>query len=159
MSVLSQVRPPTGEPYAGDPHVRFGGRGHRSQSMLPTPMLTSVRRYNLDGLLALDECSNRERRQPSSRASKSRASARAWVGSSAFGRWLFWPSAAGSSPAWQCGSAVRALSARFRRRRPKADRAVGNSPAARSAVASLTNPTARGTNVIVKLGYDAGSAP
>jgi hypothetical protein len=21
----------------GDPHVRFGGRGHRTQSMLPTP--------------------------------------------------------------------------------------------------------------------------
>jgi len=25
---------------SGDPHVRFGGRGHRSQSMLPTPILT-----------------------------------------------------------------------------------------------------------------------
>ena len=24
----------------GDPHVRFGGRGHRNQSMLPTPILT-----------------------------------------------------------------------------------------------------------------------
>ena len=26
-SILSEVRPPTGEPYAGDPPVRFGGRG------------------------------------------------------------------------------------------------------------------------------------
>jgi len=25
-SVLIEVRPPTGEPYAGDPHVQFGGR-------------------------------------------------------------------------------------------------------------------------------------
>ncbi len=36
--VLSQVRPPTGEPDAGDPHVRFGGRGSRTQSALPTPI-------------------------------------------------------------------------------------------------------------------------
>src|SRR5262249_46753287 len=36
--VPSRVRPPTGEPDAGDPHVRFGGRGDRSQSVLPTPM-------------------------------------------------------------------------------------------------------------------------
>jgi hypothetical protein len=34
----SKVRPPTGEPDAGDPHVRFGGRGDRSQSVLPTPI-------------------------------------------------------------------------------------------------------------------------
>jgi hypothetical protein len=27
---------------AGDPHVQFGGRGHRSQSMLPTPILTCL---------------------------------------------------------------------------------------------------------------------
>src|SRR5712671_5349827 len=33
-----QVTPPTGEPDAGDPHVRFGGRGDRNQSMLPTPI-------------------------------------------------------------------------------------------------------------------------
>jgi hypothetical protein len=26
-SILFEVRPPTGEPYAGDPPVRFGGRG------------------------------------------------------------------------------------------------------------------------------------
>ena len=30
--------PPTGEPDAGDPHVRFGGRGDRTQSILPTPI-------------------------------------------------------------------------------------------------------------------------
>src|SRR3954454_4164215 len=28
-SILSQVKPPTGEPDAGDPQVRFGGRGDR----------------------------------------------------------------------------------------------------------------------------------
>ena len=38
LPVLSQVRPPTGEPDAGDPHVRFGGRGSRTQSALPTPI-------------------------------------------------------------------------------------------------------------------------
>jgi len=27
MSILIEVKPPTGEPYAGDPPVRFGGRG------------------------------------------------------------------------------------------------------------------------------------
>ena len=32
------VRPPTGEPDAGDLHVRFGGRGGRTQSALPTPI-------------------------------------------------------------------------------------------------------------------------
>jgi len=36
-SVLSQAKPPTGEPYAGEPHVRFGGRGDRvlNRSFLP----------------------------------------------------------------------------------------------------------------------------
>jgi hypothetical protein len=29
---------PTGEPYAGEPHVRFGGRGGRTQSAVPTPI-------------------------------------------------------------------------------------------------------------------------
>ena len=37
-SVPSWVRPPTGEPDAGDPHVRFGRRGGRNQSALPTPI-------------------------------------------------------------------------------------------------------------------------
>jgi hypothetical protein len=36
--VLLQVKPSTGEPDAGDPHVRFGGRGDRIQSVLPTPI-------------------------------------------------------------------------------------------------------------------------
>jgi len=31
-------QPPTGEPYAGDPHVRFGGRGDRDSPVLPTPI-------------------------------------------------------------------------------------------------------------------------
>ena len=29
MSILIEVKPPTGEPYAGDPPVRFGGEGGR----------------------------------------------------------------------------------------------------------------------------------
>ena len=37
-SILSKVTPPTGEPCAGDPHARFGGRGARTQSSLPTPI-------------------------------------------------------------------------------------------------------------------------
>jgi hypothetical protein len=37
-AVLLQVTPSTGEPDAGDPHVRFGGRGDRTQSVLPTPI-------------------------------------------------------------------------------------------------------------------------
>src|SRR4051812_43197923 len=36
LSVPSWVRPPTGEPDAGDLHVRFGGRGRRQP--LPTPI-------------------------------------------------------------------------------------------------------------------------
>ena len=37
-SILTEVKPSTGEPYAGDPHARFGGRGDRTQSVLPTPI-------------------------------------------------------------------------------------------------------------------------
>jgi hypothetical protein len=37
-SILVEVKPPTGEPDAGDPPVRFGGRGDRNQSALPTPI-------------------------------------------------------------------------------------------------------------------------
>ena len=43
-SILFEVTPPTGEPDAGDPHVRFGGRGDRSQSVLPTPIWLSLKR-------------------------------------------------------------------------------------------------------------------
>ena len=38
LSLLLEVRPPTGEPDAGDPPVRFGGRGGRNQSALSTPI-------------------------------------------------------------------------------------------------------------------------
>src|SRR5438552_3145099 len=34
-SILSEVRPPTGEPDAGDPPVRFGGRGNPLRFSLP----------------------------------------------------------------------------------------------------------------------------
>jgi hypothetical protein len=37
-SILSEVRPPTGEPDAGEPPVRFGGRGDRDHMVLPTPI-------------------------------------------------------------------------------------------------------------------------
>ena len=37
-----EAQPPTGEPDAGDPQVRFGGRG--SPQALPTPITTSVSR-------------------------------------------------------------------------------------------------------------------
>ncbi|MEW6377298.1 MAG: hypothetical protein AB1502_16095, partial [Thermodesulfobacteriota bacterium] len=33
-----EVIPPTGEPDAGDPHVRFGGRGDANQCIIPTPI-------------------------------------------------------------------------------------------------------------------------
>jgi len=38
-SILFEVKPSTGEPDAGDPQVRFGGRGDRIQSVLPTPIM------------------------------------------------------------------------------------------------------------------------
>jgi hypothetical protein len=40
-SLLSEVKPPTGEPDAGNPPVRFGGRGIRIQSFLPTPIASN----------------------------------------------------------------------------------------------------------------------
>src|SRR5206468_9143485 len=40
--VLLRVKPSTGEPDAGDPHVRFGGRGDRNQSVLPTPITAEM---------------------------------------------------------------------------------------------------------------------
>ena len=33
-------KPPTGEPYAGKPPVRFGGRGRRKP--IPTPIITPI---------------------------------------------------------------------------------------------------------------------
>src|SRR5215471_579307 len=41
-SILDEVKPLTGEPDAGKPPVRFGGRGDRIQSVLPTPIIHSV---------------------------------------------------------------------------------------------------------------------
>src|SRR2546428_474322 len=38
LSTLSEENPPTGEPDAEKPPVRFGGRGSRNQSVLPTPI-------------------------------------------------------------------------------------------------------------------------
>ncbi len=38
LSILEEVKPSTGEPDAGDPHVRFGGGRDRNQSVLPTPI-------------------------------------------------------------------------------------------------------------------------
>ena len=38
LSILVEVKPPTGEPDAGEPPVRFGGRGERDHSVLPTPI-------------------------------------------------------------------------------------------------------------------------
>ena len=37
-SILVEVRPPTGEPDAGNPPVRFGGGRDRTRSVLPTPI-------------------------------------------------------------------------------------------------------------------------
>jgi len=45
-SILFEVRPPTGEPCAGDPHARFGGRGGQATG-LPYPYRTrGLRRLN-----------------------------------------------------------------------------------------------------------------
>jgi hypothetical protein len=37
-----EVKPLTGEPDAGDPHVRFGGRGSANQYAIPTPIVFSI---------------------------------------------------------------------------------------------------------------------
>jgi len=39
-------KPPTGEPCAGEPHARFGGRGRRKP--FPTPFRFDQRRISLD---------------------------------------------------------------------------------------------------------------
>ena len=38
----------TGEPYAGDLHVRFGGRGGASQCAVPTPMPCCVQPFGVE---------------------------------------------------------------------------------------------------------------
>lgn len=43
-SILSEVKLSTGEPDAGNPLVRFGGRGGRTQSAFPTPINTVIAR-------------------------------------------------------------------------------------------------------------------
>jgi hypothetical protein len=37
-----EVKPLTGEPDAGDPHVRFGGRGGANQCVIPTPIVLEM---------------------------------------------------------------------------------------------------------------------
>jgi hypothetical protein len=41
-----EVKPPTGEPDAGDPPVRFEERGIRVQSILPTPIVEMTDYYS-----------------------------------------------------------------------------------------------------------------
>ncbi len=40
--VLIEVKPPIGEPDAGNPQVRFGGRGDTNQCIVPTPIVFLV---------------------------------------------------------------------------------------------------------------------
>src|ERR1035441_9116792 len=62
----SITKPLTGEPDAGDPPVRFGGRG-KVQSLVPTPIdpeldaavFTVLTVGQVDGLSALFRCPNR----------------------------------------------------------------------------------------------------
>jgi len=51
LSILTKVKPSTGEPDAGDPHVRFGGRGAPRQWGVPTP-IRGVRFTARNGFLA-----------------------------------------------------------------------------------------------------------
>ena len=46
------MRPPTGEPDAGDPPVRFGGRGE-VQTLVPTPIRKAVEGYRSPRRFAL----------------------------------------------------------------------------------------------------------
>ena len=64
--VLLQVKPSTGEPDAGDPHVRFGGRGCRTQSALPTP-ITQPQNRDPNGYLPGFRASSRTSARPSFR--------------------------------------------------------------------------------------------
>jgi len=45
-----EVRPSTGEPDAGDPLVRFGGRGGAIQCAVPTPIVLSSPELKLETL-------------------------------------------------------------------------------------------------------------
>src|SRR5262249_18752916 len=57
-SILLEVKPLTGEPDAGDPPVRFGGRGAASQCDLPT----------LSNLQPRTKPASRERQRPEFRS-------------------------------------------------------------------------------------------
>jgi hypothetical protein len=50
-------KPPTGEPYAGEPPVRFGGRGDR-ETDLPYPYLPSARIVGKPGKVNDDALEN-----------------------------------------------------------------------------------------------------
>ena len=51
LSILTEVKPSTGEPDAGEPPVRFGGRGGRNQSAFPTPIKSQWVEFRPDGSL------------------------------------------------------------------------------------------------------------
>ena len=42
LPILLEVKPPTGEPCAGNPHARFGGRGGANQCTVPTPIIGNL---------------------------------------------------------------------------------------------------------------------
>src|SRR5579862_7898973 len=62
MSILFGGDSLTGEPDAGNPPVRFGGRGNRTQSLLPTP----IRPRLYFSAAILDSCGHRPPLQPRS---------------------------------------------------------------------------------------------
>jgi len=55
-------KPPTGEPDAGNPPVRFGGRGERDHSNLPTPISFGAIVHCNDSDATLPDSSTRGRR-------------------------------------------------------------------------------------------------
>ena len=44
-SILNEVKPSTGEPYSGEPDVRFGGRGDRELNRSSLPLLKRGSRF------------------------------------------------------------------------------------------------------------------
>ena len=56
--ILFEVRPPTGKPDAGNPPVRFGGRGGRTQSALPTPIKVRAGQEDLESIAGADRRSS-----------------------------------------------------------------------------------------------------
>ena len=47
-------KPSTGEPDAGDPHVRFGGRGDVNQCVVPTPIVKRLHRKSFKNCYHLE---------------------------------------------------------------------------------------------------------